>query len=67
MATLRRRPLGRNRLALVPPKVVVPPKSLVVGVPGKIVRQVRNEEYEMILERPQEYIDLATIYLSKNS
>ena len=51
--------------ALVPPNMVVPPKSLVVGTPGKVVREVRKEEYEMILERPQEYIDLASIYTSE--
>ena len=51
--------------ALVPPNMKVPPKSLVVGMPGKIVREVKNEEYKMILERPQEYIDLAAIHLCK--
>ena len=53
--------------ALVPPNMKVPPKSLVVGMPGKIVREVREEEYKMILERPQEYIDLAAIYLRQTS
>lgn len=52
---------------LVPPKMQVPPRSLVVGLPGKIVREVREEEYEMIIERPQEYINLAAIYLSEMS
>jgi len=45
----------------------VPPKSLVVGMPGQIVREVREEEYKMILERPREYIDLAAIYLRETS
>ena len=49
--------------ALVPPNMKVPPKSLVVGIPGKVVRGVKNEEYKMILERPQEYIDLAAMHL----
>ena len=53
--------------ALVPPNMKVPPKSLVVGRPGKIVRQVKEKEYKMILERPQEYIDLAAIYISETS
>jgi carbonic anhydrase/acetyltransferase-like protein (isoleucine patch superfamily) len=48
--------------SLVPPNMQVPSKSLVVGMPGKVVRGIRDEEYEMILERPQEYINLATIY-----
>ena len=53
--------------ALVPPNMKVPPKSLVVGMPGKVVREVRKEEYEMIIERPSEYIELASIYLSETS
>ena len=53
--------------ALVPPNMKVPPKSLVVGMPGKVVREVKNEEYEMIIDRPQEYIDLAAIYLRETS
>ena len=53
--------------ALVPPNMKVPPKSLVVGMPGKIVREVKNEEYEMIIDRPQEYIELAALYLNGTS
>ena len=49
--------------ALVPPNMKVPPKSLVVGMPGKVVREIKNEEHKMILDRPQEYIELAAIYL----
>jgi len=40
--------------------------SLVGGSPGKIIRQVNDFEREMILERPQEYIDLAAIYLNES-
>ena len=53
--------------ALVPPNMKVPPKSLVVGMPGKVIREVKNVEYEMIIDRPREYIDLAAIYLRKTS
>ena len=48
--------------SLVPPKMEIPPKSLVVGTPGKIIRPVSDYEYKMILDRPQEYIDLASNY-----
>ena len=51
--------------ALIPPNMIIPENSLVVGSPGKIVRQVKDFEREMILERPQEYIDLASIYLNE--
>ena len=63
--------IGRGSLvgagALVPPNMKIPPKSLVVGVPCKIVRNITDEEYAMIIERPQEYIDLAEIYLKESS
>ena len=48
--------------SLVPPNMEVPEKSLVVGVPGKIIRKITDEEYKMIIDRPQEYIDLASKY-----
>ena len=51
--------------ALVPPNMKIPPKSLVVGMPGKIVREVSDEESQMIIDRPQEYIDLAAQYLKE--
>ena len=51
--------------ALVPPNMKIPPKSLVVGMPGKIVREVSDEEFQMIMDRPQEYIDLAAQYLKE--
>ena len=50
--------------ALIPPNMIIPENSLVVGSPGKVLRQVKDFEREMILERPQEYIDLAAIYLN---
>ena len=51
--------------ALIPPNMKIPKNSLVVGSPGKVVRQVKDFEREMIHERPQEYIDLASIYLNE--
>ena len=50
--------------ALIPPNMIIPENSLVVGSPGKVVRQVKDFERDLILERPQEYIDLAAIYLN---
>ncbi len=51
--------------ALIPPNMIISENSLVVGSPGKVVREVKDVEREMILERPQEYIDLAAIYLNE--
>ena len=53
--------------ALVTPNMIIPPKSLVVGMPGKVVRKVQTDEYKMIMERPQEYIELAASYLNETS
>jgi len=50
---------------LIPPNMIIPPNSLVVGSPGKVVREVKTVETQMILDRPQEYIDLAAIYLNE--
>ena len=52
--------------SLVPPNMQIPSKSLVMGVPGRVVRSVTEEEYAMIIDRPQEYIDLAKIYLAED-
>ena len=51
--------------ASIPPKMIIPKNSLVVGSPGKVVREVKAVEKEMILERPQEYIHLAANYLNE--
>ena len=53
--------------ALIPPNMKVPSKSLVVGMPGKIIREVTTEEYKMIKERPQEYIELAAAYVNETT
>jgi carbonic anhydrase/acetyltransferase-like protein (isoleucine patch superfamily) len=49
--------------ALVPENRVIPPRSLVVGTPGKVIRQVTAEEHERILYTANTYIDLSRKYL----
>lgn len=49
--------------ALVLEKTVIPPRSLVVGVPAKIVRQVRGHELAAIRESAQGYVDKVRQYL----
>ena len=53
--------------ALIPPNMKVPPKSLVVGMPGKVIREVNNEEHYMMIQRPGEYIELAAVYMDVTS
>jgi carbonic anhydrase/acetyltransferase-like protein (isoleucine patch superfamily) len=39
---------------------VVPPRSLVAGVPGKVRRQLSDAEYDRVVANAQIYLDLAT-------
>ena len=48
--------------AVVKENEQVPPRSMVVGVPGKIVRQVTDEELELIRERAEEYVQKVALY-----
>lgn len=52
--------------AVVPPNMIIPPRSLVVGLPAKIVRQTKDEELEMIIERAQHYIDFSQEYKNQS-
>jgi carbonic anhydrase/acetyltransferase-like protein (isoleucine patch superfamily) len=47
---------------LVPEKRSIPPRSLVMGVPGKVVRQVRDEDVERIRAINAHYLELAEHY-----
>ncbi|HEV3144979.1 MAG TPA: gamma carbonic anhydrase family protein [Gemmataceae bacterium] len=41
----------------------IPPRSLVVGAPGKVVRQVTSDEVEQIRQTNRHYLDLAQRYV----
>lgn len=43
----------------------VPPRSLVVGIPGKTVREVSDTEAEELLEHAQKYVELALKHAGK--
>jgi carbonic anhydrase/acetyltransferase-like protein (isoleucine patch superfamily) len=45
----------------------IPPRSLVAGVPGKILRQVRDEEVASILESAEGYVQKARLYLPEGA
>ena len=45
--------------ALISPGTNIPPNSLVVGLPGKIVRSTTAKEQNEIIERAQHYIDFS--------
>ncbi len=44
--------------AVVPPGMVVPDDSVVMGVPGKIVRQTTDQEKSYLLKLPRHYLKL---------
>jgi carbonic anhydrase/acetyltransferase-like protein (isoleucine patch superfamily) len=41
---------------LLPEGAVVPPRSLVMGSPGKVRRSITDEEFEFILQSAQNYV-----------
>ncbi|MDI3474427.1 MAG: hypothetical protein PWQ79_955 [Thermococcaceae archaeon] len=49
--------------ALVPPGKEIPDYSLVVGVPGKVVRQLSEEEIEWTRKNAEIYMKLAEMHL----
>ena len=49
--------------AVVKENMHVPPRSLVVGVPGRIVREVTDEELAGIVSSAQGYVDKIRLYL----
>jgi carbonic anhydrase/acetyltransferase-like protein (isoleucine patch superfamily) len=51
--------------AVIPEQTVIPPNSLVAGVPGKIRRTLGDEDRKMILKYAQNYLDYTAIYLSE--
>jgi carbonic anhydrase/acetyltransferase-like protein (isoleucine patch superfamily) len=44
---------------------VIPPRSLVVGVPGKVKKTLGEEDQKMILQYAQNYLDYTAIYLAE--
>jgi carbonic anhydrase/acetyltransferase-like protein (isoleucine patch superfamily) len=45
--------------ALVPEGRTIPPRSLVLGTPGRVVREVTDAEYGAILQSAKHYAELA--------
>lgn len=60
--------IGRGSIVaagcVVKENAVIPPHSLVVGVPGKVVRQVPEEQIETFRQHALEYRDKALLYLA---
>ncbi len=53
--------------ALIKEGAVIPPRSVVLGMPGKVVRQVTDEEMEGMRWRARHYVERARSYLAPGS
>lgn len=51
--------------ALVPQGMIIPPRSLVVGMPGKIVRSVSDEEYAGLIDSAERYLGYARDHVER--
>jgi carbonic anhydrase/acetyltransferase-like protein (isoleucine patch superfamily) len=53
--------------AVIPEQTVIPPNSLVAGVPGKVRRTLDDADRKLILKYAQNYLDYTAIYLREAS
>ena len=51
--------------AVIPEQTVIPPNSLVAGVPGKVRRTLGDADRAMILKYAENYLDYTAIYLKE--
>ncbi len=51
--------------AVIPEHTVIPPRSLVAGVPGKIRRELGDVDRQLILQYANNYLDYARVYLNE--
>jgi carbonic anhydrase/acetyltransferase-like protein (isoleucine patch superfamily) len=51
--------------AVLPEHTVIPPNSLVAGVPGKVRRTLGEEDRKLIMKYAQNYLDYTAIYLNE--
>ena len=49
--------------SVVPQKMIIPPNSVVMGLPAKIIRKITKQERQEILERSKQYIELSKKYM----
>ena len=51
--------------AVVPPGKKFPPRSLIMGVPAKVVREITDDDVKAILENAEEYVNLGKRHLKE--
>ena len=52
--------------AVIPEHTIIPPNSLVAGVPGKVRRTLGDSDRELILTYARNYLDYTKIYLEES-
>jgi carbonic anhydrase/acetyltransferase-like protein (isoleucine patch superfamily) len=50
--------------ALVSPRTKIPSRSMVMGMPAVIKRELKENEIDMIMDNAQEYVDMKNEYLA---
>jgi carbonic anhydrase/acetyltransferase-like protein (isoleucine patch superfamily) len=53
--------------AVLPEHTVVPPRTLWAGVPGKLRRELGEDDRKLILQYAQNYLDYTAIYLAETA
>jgi carbonic anhydrase/acetyltransferase-like protein (isoleucine patch superfamily) len=53
--------------AVVTEGKIIPPHSLVLGVPGRVVREVSEEQVSKVLEQAARYVAYSSVYRSQPS
>ena len=51
--------------AVIPEHTVIPPRSLVTGVPGKVRRELGEADRALILQYANNYLDYVRVYLEQ--
>jgi carbonic anhydrase/acetyltransferase-like protein (isoleucine patch superfamily) len=58
---LNKTKIGKNCIiganSLIPENKIIPDRSLVLGSPGKVIRQVTDKEIEEIKDNAKHYVD----------
>ena len=67
---LNKTKIGKNCIiganTLIPENKIIPDKSLVLGSPGKIIRQVSTKEIKEIKENAKQYVENWKKYITKH-
>lgn len=63
--------IGRNSLvaagSLLTPGTIIPPRSMVMGSPAKVKRELTDEEVDGIAKNVASYVELSRVYKQTNS